>query len=166
LRAQYSLQWLTGKNPVDLAIFPNNSDVAFKSLIKPKPAETLLHYNYGAAAVKLWGKNSAVLGNRAGLPRPQKPVAQSLRLTRTVRDRTKTIKKLTDARSKASRVQSATNGNGAGSATLADSEHSIQDEDNVMLFFWGNTRASIERHAERKCERDQSIHEWRERTVA
>jgi hypothetical protein len=78
----------------------------------------------------------------------------------------KTIKKLTDARSKASRVQSAGNGNGVGSATLADSEHSIQDEDDVMLFFWGNTRVSIERHAERKRKHDQSIHEWRERTVA
>jgi hypothetical protein len=37
------------------------------------PANTLLCYNYGAAAVKQWGKNTAVLDNRAGLPCPPIP---------------------------------------------------------------------------------------------
>jgi hypothetical protein len=40
----------------------------------PKPADLLLHYNYGAAAVKQWGKNTRVLTNRPNIPRPSVPV--------------------------------------------------------------------------------------------
>jgi hypothetical protein len=160
------LQWLTAGSTNDLILFPNNSDAAFKSPHRPKPAETLLHYNYGAAAVKRWGKNTAVLDNRAGLPRPQKPEVQPLGPTRAVRDRTITIKKLTDARNKAGQVQPTDTGDGAGSAALADSEHSIPDEDDVMLFFWGNSKASVERHAKREREHKRNIDEWRKGTVA
>jgi hypothetical protein len=53
-----------------------------------------------------------------------------------------------------------------GSAAPADSEQSIQDEDDVMLFFWGNSKASVERHAKRERERERNINEWRKGTVA
>ena len=39
-----------------------------------KPSELLLHYNYGAAAVKIWGRNMAVLERLAKPPRLQAPV--------------------------------------------------------------------------------------------
>ena len=36
----------------------------------PKPADLLLHYNYGAAAVKQWGVKSSVLTSHPDIPRP------------------------------------------------------------------------------------------------
>jgi len=62
--------------------------------------------------------------------------------------------------------QPADNGDGAGSAALADSEQLKWDEDDVMLFFWGNSKASVERHAKAEREREQNINEWRKGTVA
>jgi hypothetical protein len=115
-----------------------------------------------AAAVKCWGKNSAILGTRAGLPHPPKPAVALMAPTRAVGARTGTIAKLDKARG-ADQVQSADNGDGAGPSTLAES---TWDEDDVMLFFWGNTKAATERHAARERERERNIHEWREGTVA
>lgn len=108
------------------------------------------------------GTNSAVLDTRAGLPRPPKPAVVLMAPTRAVGAHTGTIAKLDKPRG-AGQVQSADNGDGAGPSTLAGS---TWDEDDVMLFFWGNTKAATERHAAREREREQNIHEWREGTVA
>jgi hypothetical protein len=35
------------------------------------------------------------------------------------------------------------------------------DEDDVMLFFWGNSKAALERHARRKRERTEYLEDWR-----
>jgi len=35
------------------------------------------------------------------------------------------------------------------------------DEDDVMLFFWGNSRAALERHAQKKQERTEYLEDWR-----
>jgi hypothetical protein len=35
------------------------------------------------------------------------------------------------------------------------------DEDDVMLFFWGNSKAVRERHAQKKQERTAQLNEWR-----
>ena len=126
------------------------------------PADTLLRYNYGAAAVKQWGKNTAVLNNRAGLPRPQKSKVLPVGPTRGIGDRMSTINKLALARAEAGQVQPADNGDGAGSAALAGLKW---DEDDVMLFFWGNSKASVERHAKAEREREQNINEWRKGTT-
>jgi hypothetical protein len=49
-------------------------DAAFKSGTNlPKPSALLLHYRYGAAAVKLWGRHEHLLssaGHRENIPRP------------------------------------------------------------------------------------------------
>ncbi|KAI9566237.1 hypothetical protein HD554DRAFT_2279022 [Boletus coccyginus] len=70
--SRYSLQWLAtdyeSLRRFSHAALPSNSDAAFISHHKPKPSDLLLHYNYGAAAVKYWGRNCAVLGNHPGLP--------------------------------------------------------------------------------------------------
>jgi hypothetical protein len=165
-RVRYSLQWLIAGKGNNLSMFRDNGDASFKSHLKQKPSDTLLHYNYGAAAVKRWGKNIAVLGNGEGLLRPQKPEVLPVGPTRGVGNRKTTINKLARARAGAGQVRSADNGDGPGSAALADSELSIQDEDDLMLFFWGNSKASVERHAKGKCEREQSINEWRKGTIA
>jgi hypothetical protein len=35
------------------------------------------------------------------------------------------------------------------------------DEDDVMLFFWGNSKAARERHAQKKQERTAYLEDWR-----
>ncbi|KAF8349399.1 hypothetical protein F5887DRAFT_492297 [Amanita rubescens] len=118
--SRYTLQWLADDNPFVRQVFPNNSDAAFVSQ-KPKPSDLLLHYNYGAAAVKNWGRNHDVLSDRHGLPRPQ------IHVTTTI----------------------AKNG---GSAAAIDSEQPVWDEDDVMLFFWANSKSATERHAKEEQE--------------
>jgi hypothetical protein len=35
------------------------------------------------------------------------------------------------------------------------------DEDDVMLFFWGNSKAALERHAQKEQERTEYLQDWR-----
>jgi hypothetical protein len=64
--SRYTLQWLVMPYESIEPVVPNNSDAAFKKYTKkPKPSELLLHYNYGAAAVKCWGRGIEALQNRA-----------------------------------------------------------------------------------------------------
>jgi hypothetical protein len=35
------------------------------------------------------------------------------------------------------------------------------DEDDVMLYFWGNSKAALERHAQREQERMEYLEGWR-----
>jgi len=124
---------------------------------KPKPADLLLHYNYGAAVVKQWGKNTKVLTNRPDIPRPAVPAPAPMGPTRVTHDRTATINK----RATAAIPQGAGN---AGSTTKGAVESEAQDqwdEDDVMLFFWGNSRAARERHAQREHERNEYLEKWR-----
>ncbi|KAF5382213.1 hypothetical protein D9615_004418 [Tricholomella constricta] len=158
VNSRYTLQWLS---PVDwpvLRMFPNNTDAAFVSR-KPKPAETLLHYNYGAAAVKHWGRNIDVLTNRPNVPRPSAPQAAPLDPSRVIGDQTKTTGKLAEARDQAG--QQLSSGNGGGGSAVAGGHSEKWDEDDVMLFFWGNTKAATERHAKRERVREEKIYNWR-----
>jgi hypothetical protein len=59
-------------------------------------------------------------------------------------------------------------GQGTGSernmreGTAADLEEQDRwDEDDVMLFFWGNSKAAMERHAQKKQERTEYLEDWR-----
>ncbi|KAI9571174.1 hypothetical protein HD554DRAFT_257636 [Boletus coccyginus] len=96
--SRYTFQWFAANDETLHATFPNNSDAAFLSHYKPNPSDLLLHYNYGAAAVKNWGRNHAILGSRPGLPRPHPPVPVATGPTKSVGDRTTAIAKLTAAR--------------------------------------------------------------------
>jgi hypothetical protein len=77
----------------------------------------------------------------------------------SVDDRSKTTAKLAHARAKAGQVQP-DEGDGVGS-----SEQPIMDEDDVVIFFWGNSKTSIERHAKNKRERERNINKWRNSTI-
>lgn len=77
---------------------------------------------------------------------------------KTVSDRTKTTDKLAQGRTERSQRQDANN---KSSVTEVDSEQLGWDEHDVMLFFWGNSKASTERHAEKERERDRNISTWR-----
>ncbi|KAF8232644.1 hypothetical protein L208DRAFT_1270819, partial [Tricholoma matsutake] len=149
--SRYTLQWLAADDTFLRSFFPNNSDAAFISHHKPKPSDLLLHYNYGAAALKHWGRNHTILNNCPGLARPQAP-------------ETVPTKSLTTAQADRIQRQPANNGGSAGSAAATDSEQPAWDEDNVMLFFWGNSPASIERHAMKEQERKENINKWRAAT--
>lgn len=75
---RYTLQWLEHVSPADAVIVPDNSDATFKKHTKKaKPSDLLLHYNYGAAAVKRWGCGKEVLTKLANPARPQVPVPAS-----------------------------------------------------------------------------------------
>jgi len=159
--SRYTLQWLSNVDPSFLHYYPNNIDASFVSSRKDKPSDLLLHYNYGAAAVKKWGRNHAVLSDRPGLPRPQAPEPVPMGPTRTVGDRKTTITKLANAWGEEVQPQSANDGSSAGSAAAIDSEQPVWDEDDVMLFFWGNSKPAMERHAKKEQERKANIYKWR-----
>ena len=165
LQSRYTLQWLTRVDADEQtrAAYPNNTDAAFVSHQRPKPSDLLLHYNYGAAAVKHWGKNHHVLDDRPGVPRPPASKPKVMGPVRKVADRAKTIVKLVKARAKGN------GGGGEGSAAAAaaaDSEQPAWDEDDVMLFFWSNSVAARERRAKEEEERNESINKWRADTTA
>ena len=62
--------------------------------------------------------------------------------TRSVADCTTTIDKLATARAEGIQQQLADNGGSAGSAVATGPEQSW-DKDDVMLFFWGNSRVAL-----------------------
>jgi hypothetical protein len=89
-RSRYTLQWLVTPDAYIRHIVPNNNDAVFKKHSRrPKPSELLLHYNYGAAAVKCWGHGTEVLQNRAK-PRPTVP---PMGPSRTTHNRSTTTRK-------------------------------------------------------------------------
>ncbi|KAF8523452.1 hypothetical protein BU17DRAFT_85740 [Hysterangium stoloniferum] len=152
--SRYTLQWL---NLDDLAIhqvLPDNRDAAFmKGTKKPKPSDLLLHYNYGAAAP----------------PRPPVPVPAPSGPLRTTHDRMTVINKLHAAwaASRSGAGNAAAGPSTAGAATeegeLVDSKGQPKwDEDDVMLFFWGNSQAAREHHDKKVQENSQRMEQWRE----
>jgi hypothetical protein len=156
---RYTLQWLETpeQNAASMATVPNNADAAFKrNTEKPKPSDLLLHYNYGAAAVKRWGRGTKILQNRPNIPRPKRP-------SRTIHDRTVAIRKREEARNSGG-ATAGSSAAGAGTG-LAESECQPEatkwDEDDVMLFFWGNSKAATERHLKKVGENTQRVEQWR-----
>lgn len=155
-QSRYTLQWLMRNNDEFLlAAYPNNSDAAFISQERPKPSELLLHYNYGAAAVKYWGRNQAILDSRPGLPCP--PKAMVMDPTTNIGNCTKIVAQPMTAQTEGS------NEGGTGSVASTDLEQPEWNEDDVMLFFWGNSMVARERHAKKELECDENIIKWRAR---
>jgi hypothetical protein len=161
--SRYTLQWIvTPGDEFALNLFPNNNDATFMNQRLPKPADLLLHYNYGTAAVKQWGKNTSILTNRPDIPRPLVPALTSMEPTRDKHDHSKSIQKRAAATGQG--------GEGSGSkgkrkrteGAAGDLEEQDRwDEDDVMLFFWGNSKAAMDRHAQKKQERTKHLEDWR-----
>ncbi|KAF8495603.1 hypothetical protein BU17DRAFT_78499 [Hysterangium stoloniferum] len=162
--SRYTLHWLNPDLPTQ-AMIPDNRDATFKKRTKKaKPSDLLLHYNYGAAAVKWWGNGKGTLQKLAQPPRPPVPVPSPSGPSRTTHDRNTAISKRDAARAAGrSGTGNATAGPSTGEGRLVDSEdQAIWDEDDVMLFFWGSSRAARERHGkkharERVCHNSKSI---------
>jgi hypothetical protein len=164
---------------------PHNSDAAFKKNTHlPKPSALLLHYNYGAAAIRMWGHGIEVLRDHANPPRPPPPQPVKTGPSKTTHDRMPAIQKLDDARNAKgggsrnatagpSRITRSTQkrdtdgvGGGnvvAGSGSEVDLDGQAQwDEDDVMLFLWGNSNASKDRHRKKLEESTRHMEQWRE----
>ena len=152
---RFTLQWLIDpEDDYTRRLIPNNSDAAFKKdSPKPKQSKLLLHYNYGAAAVKRWGRGIEVLQKRAKPPRPPTEPSE------TMHDRTIAI----------SKRDAAWSGDGGNSQAPTGTEELVEsdgqdswDEDEVMLCFWGNTPAAKQRHLEKVQETTLRMEQWRE----
>lgn len=131
-------------------LIPNNTDAAFgKASAERKPSGLLLHYNYGAAAVKVWGRNTYVLEPHIEKSRPPKPDPIPLGPSTTHSDRLLTIEKRGKAMAAAEEAKKATGKAG-------------WDEDDVMLFFWGNSKAARERYRKTHEAKRENLEQWRQ----
>jgi hypothetical protein len=152
----------------------------------PKPSNLLLHYNYGAAAIKMWGHGTEVLRDNAEPPRPPPPKRVKMGPARTAHNRTTAVQKRDAARNAKrgggrhatagpsrttrSAQKRDTDGVGGGNAVagpgiegIVDSEGQARwDEDDVMLFLWGNSNASKDRHRKKLEESTRHMEQWRE----
>jgi hypothetical protein len=154
-----------------LARLPNNSDAAFKKHTHiHKPSPMLLHYNYGVAAVKWWGRGKEHLGikNRPAIPRPSVPVRAATGPDRTKRT-AEQLAALTEARD-------ARKAGGSGSGpkdSEAERDNEVMDPDGVVMFFWSQNPAALERRKrlaeDRKGEEEERasrMDKWRNSVVA
>ncbi|KAF8801171.1 hypothetical protein BYT27DRAFT_7235831 [Phlegmacium glaucopus] len=161
--SRYTLQWLETPSTVMKSTIPNNSDATFKRHTrKPKPSDLLLHYNYGAAAIKNWGYNIKVLQNCTNprTPHPHMPIPAPAGPSTTIHDRNVTSHKLEVARTGGADAGNSAGGAGTG---LVESEGQVMwDEDEVILFFWGNSPAAKERYLKKFKENTQHMEQWRE----
>ena len=90
--------------------------------------------------VKYWGKNKFTFTDHINIPRPIVPV--------------ETPSGLPKVSSKAN-VQDGASG---GSVDFVEGER--YDEDDIMLFFWGNSKAATERHRKKVEACVQHIQNW------
>jgi len=117
-----------------------------------KPSALLLHYNYGAAAVKMWGQNIHILTRHAKKSRPPKPDPVPFGPPTQIHDRVRAIEK---------RRKAAEEAKTAG-ASKGTKRRAAWDEDDVMLFFWGNSRAATERYHKTREEKRKNLELWRQ----
>ena len=157
-KERYTLQWLNPDERVE-SIMPNNSDAAFRKRTQiAKPSSLLVHYNYGSAAVKWWGRNVQVLQDEFKLPVPAASGPSTTVGDRTVaRNKPRKAQKLAEAkRRKTGRKGQTTERSGSTKVRhgatpvvpeVSPTEMTKWDEDDVMLYLWGNSRAAKDRHS-------------------
>jgi hypothetical protein len=160
---RYTLQWLVTPSEASLWVFPNNNDATFQDQTLPKPSDLLLHYNYGAAAVKQWGKNVSVLTERPGVPRPLELVPAPMGPGKVANEHLRSIKKRNAVTSKEGQGSRKKRKTLSGARdTDSDSVQHSWDEDDVVLFFWGNSKVAQERRVREEQERGRHVEKWRD----
>lgn len=137
-------------------LLPDNADATFGSRIRAGlPSDLLLHYNYGAAAVKLWGRGADMIEDLA--KRPPKPDPIPSGPSKVVHNRKTAISNRKKAQAAAAKAKKQKTSAGEGSKRDA-----TWDEDDIMLFFWGNSRVATNRYIE-KCEaKKKNFEQWRQ----
>ncbi|KAJ6631955.1 hypothetical protein B0H10DRAFT_1937691 [Mycena sp. CBHHK59/15] len=161
---RYTMQWLV--DPLTwgtLMAIPNNNDATFHNHHLPKPADLLLHYNYGAAAVKQWGKNISVLQDRPNIPCLLAPIAVPMGPPQKIHPCEATIKKCADHQKQQAKAgrSGPQDGDATADAAVESEAPNVWDEDDVMLFFWGNSKVAQERHAQKEKEHTEYMDDWR-----
>ena len=158
--SRYTLQWIVPPDPlsIDILYTPNNMDARFVTGTSiPKPSDLLLHYNFGAAVVKYWGRNHSILIERPNIPRPkiEDPTSkkQYKQFDRNAFRETLAGRKAGDA----SRRDIVKEPGGSGGPV----EDAGWDEDDIMLFFWGNTPQARARRMKEQGEKKAAIDQWR-----
>ena len=173
--SRYTLQWLIHPpNKSTERQIPNNTNATFKNHDLHKPADLILHYHYGTAAVANWSRNTDVL-ERPGNHHPQIPTPASMGPKKTLSDHSASI----DKHEKCKRDSDKTEGNSqrSGQSGTKQQERDAKqpreeenresfgwgtwDADDVMLHFWANSQAARERHAQEEEERNEGMEKWR-----
>jgi hypothetical protein len=67
----------------------------------------------------------------------------------------------TFASSASSKIKNVGRKKGGEGAAEGLEEQEKWDEDDVMLYFWGNSKAALERHAQKEQERTEYLEDWR-----
>jgi len=153
---RYTLQWLDPPDRIALLVTPSNVDATFKKYTrKPKPSALLLHYNYGAAAVNRWGHGKEVLKNNANPAHPRTAEKVLLGPSKVVHDRSIAInkRKATRGANEAGSTNTATGDQPSEMVELRD--QTGWDADEIVLFFWGNSPAAMERHRKKEEEKSE-----------
>ena len=156
--SRYTLQWIVpSPSPVDNMSAPNNADARFVTSTRiSKPSDLLLHYNFGAAAVKYWCRNQSTLVKRPNIPRP-KPVDPISKKEYKPFDRD-ALREKRAGRKEGDVSRSDVNEPGGSGGPV---EGGGWDEDDVMLFFWGNTPQARARRMKEEGEKKTAIDQWR-----
>ncbi|KAJ7505843.1 hypothetical protein B0H11DRAFT_1904416 [Mycena galericulata] len=148
---RYTLQWLNG-DPYLQSIFTNNKDAAFKKNAGKStlPSPLLLHYNYGVAALKWWGKGPEYLITARTRPSPQ-----MVSPPKSNHDCAATTKTLEEAR--------ILGGADAGGSTEIEDidERREADAERLVLKFYTNTPAARRRRAQETAEKQDRMTQWR-----
>jgi hypothetical protein len=96
---------------------------------------------------------------QVNLPPPTTPAAPS----RVPHERSTTVEKLAKARD----PDEAGAGSTTASEEIVDSGDQAQwDEDDIMLFFWGNSQVAAERHRKKQEECGRNMEQWREQVAS
>ncbi|KAJ7868369.1 hypothetical protein B0H14DRAFT_316875 [Mycena olivaceomarginata] len=168
---RYTLQWLHGSAD-EREVVPNNSDATFRIYTHiPKPSPMLLHYNYGAAAVKWWGHGATShlgISNRPTMPRPSLPVPAAtgpMRTRRTGAQLDSVHPETRDAEYRRVWVWA--------QGQRGAQEGEVMDPDEIVMFFWSQNSAAVERRKreaeDRKREEEERasrMAQWRESMIA
>jgi len=132
---RYTLQWLVTPPEASLWVFPDNNDATYQDLLTDRP----------------------------DVPRPLALVPAPMGPGKTANDHLRSIKKrnrVTSKEGRGSRKKRKTF-RGARDADSDSVQHSW-DEDDVVLFFWGNSKVARERRIREEQERGRHVEEWRD----
>jgi len=140
-RRQLTTHWLVPPDAISLTMYPDNNDAMFMlGTQKQKPSHLLLHHTYGAAVVKYWGKSKFTFTDHTNIPHPIMPVEAPSSLPKV---------------SSKANVQDSASG---GSVDFVEGE--MYDNNDIMLFFWGSSKAATERHWKKVEAHVQHLQNW------
>ncbi|KAJ6529483.1 hypothetical protein DFH09DRAFT_934820 [Mycena vulgaris] len=164
---RYTIQWLNGDED-ERAVITNNSDATFNKLTSiRKPSPMLLHYNYGAAAVRWWGHGKSHL-EVSTRTRPIVPVPAAMGPTRSKRN----AQQLQESSQKRTKRNMGGSGRGRGGGEAVQ-EGEAMDPDEIVMYFWSQNPAAIERRKREAEDREREgqdrasrMEQWREGVAA